>query len=149
MYILRISDAVRRTKLCPKFTLEELGHTLLPRAGVVDSFVIKNAEGKVTDICSMYHLPSTVIDHPKHDKVNVSYCYYNVATTVSLPDLMKDLLIFARNRGSDVLNALDVMDNKEFLDKLKFGAGDGNLQYYVFNWKCPGIEPNEVGLVLL
>lgn len=138
-----------RTKLCPAFTLEELSHTLLPRAGVVDSYVIKNAEGKVTDICSMYHLPSTVIDNPKHDKVNVSYCYYNVATTVSLPDLIKDLLIFARNRGSDVLNALDVMDNKEFLDQLKFGGGDGNLQYYVYNWKCPGIEPNEVGLVLL
>ncbi|CAF4150279.1 unnamed protein product [Rotaria sordida] len=29
------------------------------------------------------------------------------------------------------------MDNKEFLEKLKFGVGDGNIQYYIYNWKCP------------
>ena len=97
----------------------------------------------------MYHLPSTIIGHPKYDKLEVSYSYYNVATTVTWTELMKDLLILARNRGTDVLNCLDVMDNKEFLEDLKFGIGDGHLQYYVYNWKCPGIEPNEVGLVLL
>jgi len=97
----------------------------------------------------MYHLPSTVIGHPKHDKLNVSYSFYNVATTVSWTELMRDLLIFARNRGTDVLNALDLMDNKEFFEPLKFGGGDGHLQYYVYNWKAPGIEPHEVGLVLL
>ena len=121
----------------------------MPRDGVVDAYVIKNSDGRITDICSMYHLPSTVIGHPKYDKVNVSYSYYNVATTVTITDLVKDLLIFARNRGSDVLNALDVMDNTEFLEHLKFGGGDGHLQYYVYNWKCPPVEPNEVGLVLL
>jgi len=44
----------------------------------------------------------------------------------------------------DVFNALDLMDNKEFLEKLKFGPGDGNLQYYLYNWKCPGILPAKV-----
>jgi len=46
--------------------------------------------------------------------------------------------------GYDVFNALDLMDNKEFLDKLKFGIGDGNLQYYLYNWKCPDMTPNKV-----
>lgn len=36
------------------------------------------------------------------------------------------------------------MDNKEFLEVLKFGIGDGNLQYYLYNWKCPSIEPEKV-----
>ena len=31
----------------------------------------------------------------------------------------------------------------------QFGAGDGHLQYYVYNWNCPQIEPAEVGLVLV
>ena len=44
----------------------------------------------------------------------------------------------------DVFNALDLMNNKEFLEKLKFGIGDGNLQYYLYNWKCPAMDPKRV-----
>jgi Myristoyl-CoA:protein N-myristoyltransferase, C-terminal domain len=36
------------------------------------------------------------------------------------------------------------MENKEFLKELKFGKGDGNLQYYVYNWRCPSILPHKV-----
>lgn len=46
--------------------------------------------------------------------------------------------------GFDVFNALDLMDNKDFLEKLKFGVGDGFLQYYLYNWKCPHMETNQV-----
>ena len=41
------------------------------------------------------------------------------------------------------------MDNEKFLDPLKFGKGDGNLQYYLYNWKCKAMLPAKVGLVLL
>ena len=36
-----------------------------------------------------------------------------------------------------------------YLKELKFGIGDGALQYYLFNWRCPPANPNQVGLVLL
>ncbi len=48
----------------------------------------------------------------------------------------------------DVFNALDLMDNQKFLEELKFGIGDGNLQYYVYNWKCPLMPPNKVTTIL-
>jgi len=48
-------------------------------------------------------------------------------------------------KGFDVFNALDLMENKTFLEKLKFGIGDGNLQYYLYNWKCPSMAPEKVG----
>ena len=51
--------------------------------------------------------------------------------------------------GADVFNALDIMENDPSLLKdLKFGPGDGHLQYYLYNWQCPEVEPREVGLVL-
>nr|CAD7431898.1 unnamed protein product [Timema monikensis] len=50
--------------------------------------------------------------------------------------------------GFDVFNALDLMENKEFLEELKFGIGDGNLQYYLYNWRCPPVPPQKIGLVL-
>ncbi len=51
---------------------------------------------------------------------------------------------FGHQKGFDVFNALDLMDNKNFLEKLKFGIGDGNLQYYLYNWKCPPMDPEKV-----
>ena len=44
----------------------------------------------------------------------------------------------------DVFNALDLMENKEFLEELKFGQGDGNLQYYMYNWRCASMPPEKV-----
>ena len=62
----------------------------------------------------------------------------------------------------DVFNALTLLDNNLFIEDQKFGAGDGLLHYYLFNWRTKhilgGIKPdgkvdveNEsgVGLVML
>ena len=46
----------------------------------------------------------------------------------------------------DVFNALDLMENKSFLEELKFGMGDGHLHYYLYNFKCPEIVPDKVSL---
>jgi len=62
---------------------------------------------------------------------------------------MYDALILAKQQDFDVFNALNVMENETFLKELKFGIGDGFLQYYLYNWKCPKIEPSGIGLVLL
>ena len=48
-----------------------------------------------------------------------------------------------------MFNALNVMENDGFLKNLKFGIGDGHLQYYLYNWRCPQMQPKDVGLVLL
>ena len=44
---------------------------------------------------------------------------------------------------------LNIMDNDLFLKELKFGVGDGYLQYYLYNWKTPKLTPSQIGLVLL
>jgi glycylpeptide N-tetradecanoyltransferase len=103
----------------------------------------------VTDFTSFYHLPSTIIGNKKHNILRAVYAYYNVATTMSMHDLMRDALILARNMQVDVFNALDLMENRDIFEELKFGAGDGHLQYYLYNWKCPEISSLETGLVLL
>ena len=122
---------------------------LLPREGVVDCYVLKDSSGKVTDMLSCYHLPSSVLNNDKHNHLEVAYSYYNVATTVPLVSLMKDLLIIARNVNVDVVNALELMENETVFEALEFKPGDGFLQYYVYNWKCPPVGTTDVGLVLL
>ncbi|XP_041622561.1 glycylpeptide N-tetradecanoyltransferase 2 isoform X5 [Vulpes lagopus] len=107
-----------------------------------------NSSGKLTDFLSFYTLPSTVIHHPAHKSLKAAYSFYNIHTETPLLDLMSDALIIAKLKGFDVFNALDLMENKTFLEKLKFGIGDGNLQYYLYNWRCPGTDSEKVGLVL-
>ena len=78
-----------------------------------------------------------------------AYSYYNVAGKATIQRLMEDALILAKQRDFDVFNALDLMDNSQFLKDLKFGIGDGNLQYYLYNWRISNqLEPSDIGLVL-
>jgi glycylpeptide N-tetradecanoyltransferase len=62
---------------------------------------------------------------------------------------MEDLLVMAKKVDMDVFNALDLHENSTFLKDLKFGIGDGHLQYYLYNYKCPQMAAGDVGLVLL
>ncbi|KAA8591606.1 hypothetical protein FQN60_016980, partial [Etheostoma spectabile] len=127
---------------------EEVAHWFFPQDNIVDTFVVEGAGGVLTDFVSFYTLPSTVMHHPLHTSLKAAYSFYNVHTQTPLLDLMNDALILAKLKGFDVFNALDLMENKVFLEKLKFGIGDGNLQYYLYNWKCPAMDPDKVGLVL-
>jgi glycylpeptide N-tetradecanoyltransferase len=63
---------------------------------------------------------------------------------------MKAALIQAKNSGFDVFNALDIMENEEFLVELKFMPGDGYLHYYLYNWGLSQrLTPQEIGFILV
>jgi glycylpeptide N-tetradecanoyltransferase len=151
-----LNSYLQKFPLHVNFEPDEIAHWLLPRPNVIQTYVVEGkgggAEGDdgnvtVTDVCSFYHLPSSILG--KDETLHAAYSYYNVATTMPLVELMRDALILANAGGSDVFNALNLMDNDEFLTELKFGKGDGNLQYYIYNWSCTSMKPNEVGIVLL
>ncbi len=105
---------------------------------------------EITDFCSFYTLPSTIIGNENYSLLKAAYSYYNVATVTPLLQLMNDALIMAKLKDYDVFNALDIMQNESFLKELKFGPGDGHLHYYLYNYhlKAP-LRPAELGLVLL
>lgn len=143
-----LNDYLSKFDLAPIFNDEEFKHWFIPQNGIIDSFVVQSSDGSITDFVSYYTLPSTVVYHPVHKTLKAAYSFHNVSTKTPWIDLMTDALITAKNSGFDVFNALDLMDNKEFLEPLKFGIGDGNLQYYLYNWRCPSMAPNKIGLVL-
>ncbi|XP_025093636.1 glycylpeptide N-tetradecanoyltransferase 1-like isoform X2 [Pomacea canaliculata] len=142
-----LAQYMQKFDLAPVFSKEEFRHWFIPRENIVDSYVVER-DGEITDFVSFYTLPSTVMHHPTHKLLKAAYSFYNVSGATPWVDLMQDALIVAKNMGFDVFNALDLMDNKEFLEKLKFGVGDGFLQYYLYNWRCPSMDTHKVGLVL-
>lgn len=82
--------------------------------------------------------------------IEACYSFYNFATTVPYKELIKNALILAKSFGYDVYNCLNLMENASVFDDLHFQMGDGNLNYYMYNWvmKCRKIKPEELGVVL-
>jgi len=134
--------------LAPIFSPNEVAHYFIPRNGIIETYVVENETGEITDMSSFFTLPSSIMHHPEYNSMKAAYSYYSVTTKHSLKDLIKDMLIVAKQKGHDVFNALDLMNNQTFLKDLKFGMGDGNLHYYLYNFKCPEMSENQVGLVL-
>ena len=130
------------------FSEEEVAYFFLPRPGVINSYVVED-EKTTTDFISFYSLPSSILKHEEHKKLNAAYSFYNVTTTNRMEELMKDALVRARDAGYDVFNCLDLMENKPFLEPLKFGVGDGHLHYYLYNWRIANLDPSDVGIVLV
>lgn len=142
-----LKEYLKKFDLAPDFSQEEFIHWFSPQPNIIDSFVVEQ-NNVITDFVSYYTLPSTVMHHPLHKVLKAAYSFYNVSMKTPWMDLMNDALISAKQLNFDVFNALDLMENGEFLEPLKFGVGDGNLQYYLYNWRCPSMTPNKIGLVL-
>ena len=129
-------------------SLDEFAHFFLPVEDAIDTYCLKDGDGRVTDICSFYHLPFQVLNNMKVDKLNLVYSYYNVATTVPLVTLMRDSMVLAKNKGVDCFYSIDIMESSQYLKELKFEADLGSLHYYMYNWKCADMDTHDLGLVL-
>lgn len=128
---------------------------------------------EITDFFSFYGLESSVIGNTKHDNVRAAYVFY-YASTLGLPpnldraklkvrlnQLTNDAMILAKKYKFDVFNALTMADNNLFLEEQKFGAGDGQLHFYLYNYNAntiaggvdktnrPVPECSGVGIVML
>ncbi|CAL9236857.1 unnamed protein product [Arabidopsis halleri] len=101
----------------------------------------------ITDLCSFYAVQLTIdANNPKHETVECAYSYYNVATQTSLLQLMKDALIVSKQKGFDVLYALDVMHNESFFKDLKFKLDYSQMHYYLYNRLRSALNPSEFGI---
>jgi glycylpeptide N-tetradecanoyltransferase len=132
------------------FNKEEIAHFMLPRDKVIYSYVVVDPEThEITDFISYYNLPSSILQHDTHKTLYAAFSYYMVPKKHSIEEIMKNALILARNDKFDVFNALDIMDNMKVFEELKFGMGNGNLYYYLYNWNLSKIDPKKVGVVLV
>ncbi|KAI0780696.1 N-myristoyl transferase [Trametes elegans] len=159
------SRYMRRFNMFPVMNEDEVRHQFLSGLGigprgpnswktkregqVVWTYVVENPKTqKVSDFVSFYSLPSTVMNHEKHNLLNAAYLFYYGTETAFEPgaeesgrlkkrleELVGDALVIADKAEFDVFNALTLMDNVSFLQDLKFGQGDGLLNFYLYNWR--------------
>ncbi|XP_070783564.1 glycylpeptide N-tetradecanoyltransferase 1-like [Enoplosus armatus] len=139
---------LRKFHLSSIWSLQEVEHWLLPRENVIDTYVVEGGAGTLTDVVSFYSVSSRVLNHPVHTGLRAAHLLYIASTASDAVNLMEDTLVLAKSKGFDIFSALDMMDNKSFLEKLRFSIGDTSLHYYLYNWMCPNVSPDKVGLVL-
>ena len=120
----------------------------MPKDNIIYSYVITDSNDNVTDFCSFFLITNDVLNNDKHKNLKIAYSYYNVSTTQSMDNLIKESLILAKNNNFDIYNILNLMDNNEFLDKLKFKITNGNLKYYLYNFNLNKIKSNENAIIL-
>ncbi|XP_041994925.1 glycylpeptide N-tetradecanoyltransferase 1-like [Salvia splendens] len=146
-----LRNYLQQFAVAPDFDVDDVEHWLLPKEDVVESYMVESSEThEITDFCSFYSLPSSILGNQNHSVLKAAYSYYNVSTKTPLLQLMSDALIVAKKKDFDVFNALDVMHNETFLKELKFGPGDGKLHYYLYNYRLKHVlRSSELGLVLL
>ena len=94
-----------------------------------------------------------MLEHAVHKELGIGYLFYyasdadfafddrfsaeaTAALKTRLTALIGDATILAKQAKMDVFNALTSQDNTLFLDALKFGPGDGFLNFYLFNYKA-------------
>ncbi|KAK8956052.1 Glycylpeptide N-tetradecanoyltransferase 1 [Platanthera guangdongensis] len=146
-----LKEYLSKFAVAPFFDEMDVEHWLLPREDVVNSYLVESPENhEITDFCSFYTLPSSILNNSNHSTLKAAYSFYNISTKTPLQQLMNDALIVAKQKDYDVFNALDAMENESFLKELKFGPGDGMLHYYLYNYRLRyALLPSELGLVLL
>jgi glycylpeptide N-tetradecanoyltransferase len=127
------------------FSKANVGKQFRGPQDVVFSYVVENADGQITDFISFYRIEMLV---KSGGTFHAAYSLYNVASSVSWSELMRDALVLARDAGCDVFNCTDVMENASFISDLKFHLGTGRLQYYLYNWRAPPTRASGIGIVM-
>ena len=149
LYNILLENFLSKFKVHGYYSKEEVAHWFLPRKEVVFSYVVDDGNGKITDFLSFYSLPSSILQHEVHKKLYACYSFFNIATSVTFKELIKNALILAKRNGFDVYNCLNIMENETIFKDLLFGMGDGTLKYYFYNFVCPETEPKDLALVLM
>lgn len=143
-----LQSALCRAHLGSVLSVKEVEHWLLPREGLIYTFVVQADDGTLTDAVSFSSTAYRVLNHPLHRGLRAAVLLQLTCTTAAPADLMEDVLVLAKSKGFDIFSALDVMDNQSFLEKLKFSIHDDSLHYYLYNWKCPSMSPDKVRFLL-
>ncbi|CAD0111252.1 unnamed protein product [Aureobasidium uvarum] len=116
---------MKRVKMAQEFNKEEVLHWFLdketdPKSNkrVVWTYVVEDTNKKITDFFSFYCLESSVIHNASHSStIRAAYLFYYATESA----------FETQNDDDEVLKAR--------LNLLKFGPGDGQLHYYLFNYR--------------
>ncbi|KAI3651642.1 hypothetical protein MP228_002945 [Amoeboaphelidium protococcarum] len=133
-------------------SVEEVKYYLTPVKDSLATCVVQNADSKVVAFTSYFVIKNKILGNPKYDYLNCGYQWqYAIAkdSGISMEALFENQMIYGASTGIDVFNCLKSMGRDEALENLKFAGGQGNLNFYLYNYKCPQISADKQAFMII
>ena len=125
------------------FNQTEFNH-IFHNNDIVSSYVLCNDEGVVIDFISFYKQQSKEVS--KNNFINGLYIYYYTSHEETVYQLVKNIMIIAKNNNFDIIGMFNVMENDSVINELLFTQATG-INYYFWNWKCKDLVSSQIGSV--
>jgi glycylpeptide N-tetradecanoyltransferase len=143
-----LNEYNNKFKISIIFSQEEFNNHFAFKENIIESFVVEN-NYNITDFISFVFIPSKLNNNTNHTNLSKAYVYYYFNTETDLCTLVDNGLYLMKTKNIDVVNAMKQYNNEEFLDKLKFKEGVGELNFYLYNWSCPSINYNDMAVIMV
>lgn len=130
-----------RYKLFQQLSTTDVKHLLLDHYGI-DCWVTRDQDGKPTDLVSVYYVDNQHLSTGTvlHDAYLLYYTCHQTAPDELFTKLIQTV------RSVDVVNMLNIMEAEKIIaGDPKFMVGDGELGYYMFNYRIGWMDPSENG----
>ena len=131
------------------YNKEEIAHLLLAKNNVIYSFVLESENKKITDFFSFCCLLRQILKNDKYKKLNCDYGFVYINTTISIMELIKTAIIFAKNYNFDVYHYVGYVEYGNAFKELKFNEKLGKLKYYLYNFVCSVTAIEDVSLLFV
>ena len=132
------------------FTEEEVRYMLLPKKGILESFVVEDeTTHEITAFFSLLLLPNSVLNNTKYKEFLGADFYYYFVKPSELLNVASAVIYAAAELGVDVITCMDIAENGKIISQLNFVQGDATQDHYIFNYAIDQFPPEKNGVSLL
>lgn len=79
-----------------------------------------------------------------NDEIRTLYLFRYTKEHITNVELFTEIARYAKKKGFDLINALDIMEQGQTLTDYRYIGGTGLLYYYFFNYSVPSLKPNQI-----
>lgn len=146
-----LNKFMSKYKVYQVFSKREILHLFINDI-VYANVIIDNRSKSIIGMYSIYSIKSRLLFKNKHSHIDFSYLYYYCydKNYITVNDIIKESRLLAVETGHDVLSLMNVMDYKSInSERLIDYHTDTELYYYMYNYVCNDINPEELGVLLV
>ena len=145
-----IKNTRNKYKIYEILSKEEISHWILPKNNIIYTYVLEDENKKITDFFSFYGLSRTILNNnSKHKKINLAYSLIIFNSSISMKELMKTAIIFAKKNNFDAFHCLDIQEYSQIFKELLFMKKIGKVKYYFYNFVCPETPIDNICLTFI
>jgi hypothetical protein len=122
---------------------QRVAERLLPRPGVIGTWVGRDQTGRLCDLVSTLFFERTA---PNGEAFACAQGFIEGSTRHSTTALLAWALHAARAEGVAVMDSLDTFNRSASLRMLRFEASTAESFLYIYNWQVPALPPDAFGL---